>query len=191
VLTGAVLAGGRSSRFGSNKALQVFHGIRLVDRAVASLRTLCNPLLLIANDLSSYYDVRATLVQDVIVHQGPLGAIYTALLFSPHDWVFVKATDMPHLVPELAIMMVESREEFDVVVPLYRHKYEPLLAIYNRRCLPVIATALEQSERKIVSFYRKVKVRALQEDQWRLVDEEGRSFWNINTVEDLDRLQWS
>jgi len=191
VLTGAILAGGRSSRFGRNKALQVFHGTRLIDRAVASLRTVCNPLLLIANDLSIYYDVRATLVQDIVTHQGPLGAIYTALLFSPHDWVFVRATDMPYLVPELTTMMIESRSEFDVVAPLYRNMYEPLLALYHRRCLPVVAAALEGSERKVVSFYRKVKVKALEENQWRTVDGEGRSFWNINTVEDWEKLQWS
>lgn len=191
MLTGAILAGGRSSRFGMNKALQIFNGTRLVDRAVSSLRTLCNPILLVANDLSVYYDVRATLVQDIVTQQGPLGAIYTALLFSPHEWVFVRATDMPYLVPELAAMMIESRSEFDVVVPLCKNMYEPLLALYHRRCLPVVAAALEGSERQVVSFYRKVKVKALEEHQWRTVDGEGRSFWNINTVEDLEKLQWS
>lgn len=191
MLTGAVLAGGRSRRFGKNKALEIFHGMRLIDHAVESLRGICDPLLLVANDLSPYYDVKATLIQDIISHQGPLGAIYTSLLFSPHEWVFVKATDMPFLTTEILMMMIESRKGFDVVVPLYRNMYEPLLALYHRRCLATIASALSRQERKVVSFYQKVKIKSLDEEKWRQVDKEGRSFFNINTLEDWERLQWS
>lgn len=191
MLTGAVLAGGRSRRFGKNKALEVFHGKRLVDHAVESLHGSCSPVLLVANDLSLYYDVKATLVRDIIAHQGPLGAIYTALLFSPHEWVFVRATDMPFFSAEILALMLQLRTGFDAVVPLYNSMYEPLLALYHRRCLPVIASALEKHERKVTSFYPKVKVTALQEEEWRQVDQEGRGFFNINTLEDWEQLQWS
>lgn len=191
MLTGAVLAGGRSRRFGKNKALEVFRDMRLIDHAVESLHNICNPLLLVANDLSLYYDVQATLVQDVIPHQGPLGAIYTSLLFSPHEWVFVKATDMPFLTPEIVMMMLGLRAESDVVVPLYGNMYEPLLALYHRRCLPMIASALSSQERKVVAFYPKVRIKTLDEQEWRQVDKEGRSFFNINTLEDWESLQWS
>lgn len=163
----------------------------MVDRAVDSLHTFCDPLLLVANDLGLYSDVRATLVRDVVPHQGPLGAIYAALLFSPNDWVFVRATDMPYLVPELAAMLLDMRGEYDVVAPVYRGLYEPLLALYHRRCLPLVAATLEGHERKVVSFYQKVKVRTVEQTQWCAVDAEGRSFWNINTVEDWEKLQWS
>lgn len=191
MLTGAVLAGGRSRRFGKNKALEAFHGMRLIDHAVESLRNMCNPLLLVANDLSPYYDVKATLIQDVILHQGPLGAIYTSLLFSPHEWVFVKATDMPFLASDIVMMMLGLRAGSDVVVPLCGNMYEPLLALYHRRCLPMIAAALDKKERKVVAFYPKVRIKTLGEQEWRQVDQEGRSFFNINTLEDWENLQWS
>jgi molybdenum cofactor guanylyltransferase len=191
VLTGAVLAGGRSRRFGKNKALEIFKGKRLLDHAVESLHSFCDPVLVVANDLSLYYDVKAMLIQDMILHQGPLAAIYTALLFSPHEWVFVKATDMPYLELELPTMMFELKTGFDVVTPTVNSMYEPLLALYNRRCLPAIATSLEGMERQVVSFYKRVKVKAIDEGQWRSVDREGRSFWNINTAEDWEKLQWS
>jgi molybdenum cofactor guanylyltransferase len=191
VLTGAVLAGGRSRRFGKNKALEIFKGKRLLDHAVESLHSFCDPVLVIANDLSIYYDVPATLIQDMILHQGPLAAIYTALLYSPHEWVFVKATDMPYLEPELPTLMFELRTGVDVVTPTVNKMYEPLLALYNRRCLPAIAATLEGTERQVVAFYKKVKVKAVEEIQWRAVDKEGRSFWNINTAEDWEKLLWS
>ncbi len=190
MLTGAILAGGRSQRFGRNKALEVFRGKRFIDHGLESLQAACDPLLVVANDLACYYDVRATLVRDVLPWQGPLGGIYTALLFSPHDWLFVKATDMPFLVPELLDLMLQLRPGVDAVVPQYRNRYvEPLLALYHRRCLPVIGGLLESTERKTSAFYRDVNVRLVAEEEWRVVDPQGLSFCNVNTMKDREQLQ--
>lgn len=191
MLTGAILAGGQSRRFGSNKALVSVGGVRLIDRVIDSIGVICEPILLIANDLKPYYDVRATLVQDVIPRQGPLGAIYTALLFSPHEWVFVKATDMPYINLAVTRKMHELAAGWDGVAPVLDGRFEPLFALYSRRCLPVIAEILQGKERKVTSFYRKVKIRPLEENQWRAIDAEGRSFLNINTIEDWEKLPWN
>jgi molybdopterin-guanine dinucleotide biosynthesis protein A len=189
VLTGAVLAGGRSVRYGRNKALEVFEGERLVDRAVAALRQYCFPVLLVANDLKPYLTVHATLLRDVIAFQGPLGGIYTALLFSPNDWVAVRATDMPIFVPEmLERMLALAQSGVDAVVPRLGEKYEPLFALYHRRCIPAIADVLEGSRRNVVSFYRKIRISLFEEDRWRSVDPQGLSFRNVNTPEDWSTL---
>ena len=190
MLTGAVLAGGKSLRYGRNKALEVCQGKSLIEHAVASLRGLCDPVLVVANDLTLYLHLRAALVQDAIPDQGPLGGIYTALLFSPHPWVLAKATDMPLLVQDLVKMMLALREGYDVVLPVLNDRHEPLLALYSRRCLTPVAAALEKGERKIISFFPKVRVRVLPEADWRAVDPGGLSFSNINTPENLEQLRW-
>ena len=190
MLTGAILAGGKSLRYGRNKALETFRGESLIERAVASLSGFGDPVLVIANDVLPYLHVRATLVQDVVRDQGPLGGAFTALLFSPHDWVFLKATDMPFLVEELAKMMSSLKEGCDAVVPILNDRAEPLLALYSRRCLAPIAAVLEKGERKVTSFYRKVKVKELPEKEWRKVDPDALSFKNVNTPENLEELQW-
>lgn len=194
MVAGAVLAGGKSRRYGRNKALEVFQGERLIDRVVGALRAFCDPVMVVANDLSLYSDVRATLVRDIVPFQGPLGGVYSALLFSPHDWVLIKATDMPFLVPELIAMMLERKEGYDVVVPVLDELYEPLLALYSRRCIPSIATLMSGEQRKITALYKlykKIKVRILREEDWRLVDPEGMSFKNVNTPADWENLPWS
>lgn len=188
MLTGAILAGGKSSRYGKNKALETFRGQRFIDRAVDSLRPHCSPVFVVARDLKLYFDVQATLLQDVLAEQGPLGGIYTALLFSPHDWVFARATDMPFLAPELLTLMRRMQEGCDVVVPLWDGWYEPLVALYHRRCYPVIADMLERGEHQIVALYKKMKVREISEKMWRTVDPEGMSFKNVNRPQDLDLL---
>ncbi len=187
---GAVLAGGKSLRFGKNKALEMFRGKRFIDLAVESLRPLCSPVMVMANEIAPYLDSGAMLVQDIIAQQGPLGGIYTALLYSPCDWVFVKATDMPLLLPQMASLIVEAaRGDFDAVVPKVGEFFEPLLAVYNRRCLPAIERQLRGSEnRQVVAFFKKIRLKTITEKQWQEVDPRGLSFKNVNTVADLAEI---
>ncbi|WP_170180257.1 molybdenum cofactor guanylyltransferase [Desulfoglaeba alkanexedens] len=188
MISGAVLAGGQSRRFGRNKCLETFRGKRLIDRAVESLAESASLVLLVANELEPYLNVDARLVRDVIPRQGPLGGIYTALLFSPYPRVFVKAADMPFLEPRLARRLLTIDEKADVVVPVLEGEYEPLLAVYHARCIPLIARTLEEGERRIVGFYRRARVKRIEEEAWRPFDPDGRSFWNVNTAEDLERI---
>jgi molybdopterin-guanine dinucleotide biosynthesis protein A len=164
--------------------LEVFEGRRLVDRGLEALRGFCSPVLLVVNELKPFWTVRATLIRDVIPHQGPLGGLHTALLFSPHEWVAVRATDMPFFVPEMLERMLALRAGADAVVPRLGDKFEPLFALYHRRCLPAIVDVLEGSQRNVISMYRKVHLATLDEEEWRLIDPEGLSFRNVNTPED-------
>jgi len=189
LITGAVLAGGKSLRFGKNKAFQLLGGKRFIDLAIESLRPFCDPVMVVVSEIEPYLDTGVMLAQDIILHQGPLGGIYTALLFSPVEWVFVKATDMPFLVPELACLIIDAKEGFDAVVPKVNEYYEPLLAMYNRRCLPAIARQLgEPDKRQVTGFYRKIRIRAVTEREWRKVDPEALSFKNVNIPSDLAEI---
>lgn len=189
MITGAVLAGGKSLRFGSNKAFQQLRGRRFIDWAVNSLRPFCDPVMLVVGEIEPYLDAEAVLVRDIIPHQGPLGGIYTALLFSPAEWVFVKATDMPFLVPQLASLIIGAKEGFDAVVPMVQDFYEPLLAIYNRRCLPAVLRHLREPDKhQVIGIYRHIRLRTISEAEWRKVDPDAISFKNVNTPSDLAEL---
>jgi molybdopterin-guanine dinucleotide biosynthesis protein A len=186
LIAGAVLAGGKSLRFGKNKAFQQLGGKRFVDLAVESLRPFCDPVMVVVSEIEPYLDTGVMLVQDIIPHLGPLGGIYTALLFSPVEWVFVKATDMPFMVPELASLIIDAKEGYDAVVPRVQDLNEPLLAVYNRGCLPEIARQLKDPlRRKVSDFYRKIRIRAVTEEEWKKADPDGLSFKNVNTPLDL------
>lgn len=189
MITGAVLAGGRSLRFGKNKAFQQLRGKRFIDLAIESLRPFCDPVMVVVSEIEPYLDTGVMLAQDIVQHQGPLGGIYTALLFSSAEWVFVKATDMPFLVPELASLIIDAKEGFDAVVPKLNDFYDPLLAMYNRRCLPAIARQLQESDKhQAIGFYRKIRIRTVTEREWRKVDPDALSFKNVNTPSDLAEI---
>lgn len=161
----------------------------MLDRAIESLSPFCDSIMVVVNEIGPYLDTGLMLAMDVIPHQGPLGGIYTALLFSPLEWVLVKATDMPFLVPEMASLLIESKDGFDAVVPKFKDNYDPLVALYNRRCLPAIARRLAMpDERRVIGFYGEIRLRTIAEEIWRKVDPDALSFKNVNTPSDLAEL---
>ena len=191
MITGAVLAGGKSRRYGKNKALEVFRGKRLIEHGLEALRSFCDPVFVVVNDVGTYQHLEATIIQDILPEQGPLGGIHTALLFSPNEWVQVRATDMPFFSAAVAALMCEVKDGYDAVVPECNGLHETLLALYHRRCIPSVASILEKGERKITALYEKVRVRTLREEEWRGLDPEGMSFVNVNTMEDMEKIEWS
>ena len=132
-MVGVILVGGKSRRYGRNKALELFQGERLIDRQVRKIRALFPEVLVITNEPQFYLHLGVTVVRDVIPGQGPLGGIYTGLLFAQGESIFVTACDMPFVQPALIRRMVQLAGSYDVVVPEREEGLEPLHAIYSPR----------------------------------------------------------
>jgi len=186
-MTGVILAGGRSSRMGINKALIEMNGERLIDRAVRLFREIFPALILVTNDPLLYLDQDLIIVTDIVPGRGPLMGIYTALFFASDD-VFVAACDMPFLNGDLIRYMVSQAGEADIVVPRPGAGYEPLHAVYSRRCLKPAGAALARGERKVVSFYKGLRVKVIEGEALAPFGDPGRLFMNINTPEEREGL---
>ena len=185
----AVLVGGKSRRYGRNKALEIFQGEPLIDRQLRKVQSLFTEVLVITNEPGDYLHLEVTLLRDVIPGLGPLGGIYTGLLFAQGKSVFVTACDMPFLQPAVVKHMVQLSRNNDVVVPQKREGLEPLHAIYSARCLPHIKKMLERGKFQVVSFFPAVKVCRLSQEELQNLDPHGLSFFNINTPDDMDRAR--
>jgi molybdopterin-guanine dinucleotide biosynthesis protein A len=181
--------GGKSRRYGRNKALEVFQGERLIDRQVRTVRSLFPEVLAVTNDPELYLHLDVTIVRDIIPRQGPLGGIYTGLFFAQGKRVFVTACDMPFVQPPVVRRMMELAGEYDIVVPEKEAGLEPLHAIYSSRCLPHMKKMLERQELQIISFFPSVKVYRLSSEEIGQLDPEGFSFININTPGDMERAR--
>jgi molybdopterin-guanine dinucleotide biosynthesis protein A len=184
-MVGTVLAGGKSRRFGRNKSMERFRGERLIERQVRTLRSLFPEVMIVTNTPELYLDLDATIVQDIIPGLGPLGGIYTGLLFAQGASIFVTAVDMPFLQPAVIRRMVELLPGHDVVVPRLEDYLEPLHGIYSSQCLAPIRRMLDRDELQVVRLFPSVKIAYLDEEEIRRLDPEGLSFFNINTPEDM------
>ena len=188
-IVAAVLVGGKSRRYGRNKALEIFQGERLIERQLRKVQSLFTEVVVITNEPGDYLHLEVTLLRDVIPGLGPLGGIYTGLLFAQGKSVFVTACDMPFLQPAVVKHMVQLSMNNDVVVPQKREGLEPLHAIYSARCLPHIKKMLERGEFQVISFFPAVKVCRLSQEELQKLDPHGLSFFNINTPDDMDRAR--
>jgi len=184
-ITGVILAGGKSSRFGRNKALVEFQGIRLIERVVRTLRPIFRHLILITNTPHEYGYIGLPAYEDLVKGIGPLGGIYTGLKVISNETGFFVACDMPFLNSELINHTIKIREGFDAVIPRINWKVEALHALYSRKCLSAIKEMIDSKEYQIIKFFNKINVRYIEEEEIRLIDPKLRSFYNINRPDEL------
>ena len=190
-LFGAVLAGGRSRRYGSNKAVAELGGLTLSERAVRTVRAVTRHVGIIANDGLEPVEgvpVRPDLVRDA----GPLGGILTALEWAREedlDGAIVLATDMPFVPSGLLRELAGMLEDCAAVVPASPgpRGLEPLCAVYGMRCLASVRGALERGERAVVAFFPEVRVRVLDLGRVSAFGDPEELFFNVNRPSDHER----
>jgi molybdopterin-guanine dinucleotide biosynthesis protein A len=184
-VTGFILLGGKSSRYGSNKAFVEIEGVRLVDRVARVMKSIFHRIVLLTNTPEEYAFLETPMVEDLIKGLGPMGGIYTGLMTLSDEAGFFVACDMPFLSESLIRHMVDVRDDFDIVVPRMDWMLEPLHALYSKKCLPVIHEAIGQDQHQILKCFAELRVRYVDEEELRLWDPELRSFFNINKPQDL------
>jgi len=188
-VTGIVLAGGKSSRMGFNKAFIQFGGKRLIEITADRLSGLFPEVLIIANNLDLYSYLGVRVIPDLIPDSGSLGGIYTGLSAAAHPEAFFAACDMPFLSADLITLLVREAEGWDVVVPRVAGELQPMHAIYAKSCLPFIKEAIDIGKFKIVGFFPKVKVKIIEEPAVRAVDPDLLGLMNVNTPLELERAE--
>ena len=186
-VTGVILAGGKSSRYGTNKALAKINGIPLIENVIRVMGSLFQDLVLITNTPDEYAYLELPMYEDLVKGLGPIGGIYTALTSITNEAGFFVACDMPFLNPDLIRHMVGIRDDFDAVVPEISGKMESLHALYAGRCLPAVRRLIDLHECQIIRFFSEVSVRHVKENEIRRFDPELKAFFNVNRPEELRR----
>lgn len=189
--TGVILAGGRNSRFnGTNKAFLEVGGTRILDQLYGLFTEIFEEVILVTNDPLAYLGWDLTIVTDIFSERSSLTGIHAGLFAASHQRIFAAACDAPFLNRDLVVRLLEAAEEkYDVVIPVTAAGYEPLCAVYSKRCLKPMAAQLQQKRFKIMGFFKSVRVREFSEAMVREIDPDLISFFNINRPEDLVRAQ--
>lgn len=191
-MTSIILAGGKSSRLGRNKAFQVVNGKSLIQRVIDRLTMLSTEIIIVTANgeaIPCYSTVETKTVADIYPEKGPLVGIYSGLIASSSSRSIVVGCDTPFLSTGLLEYMTRIDSTFDVVVPRISNKLEPLCAVYSNNCSGPIQKLLEQNELRIDKLFSMVKVKYVEEDVVNRFDPGHLSFFNINSQPDLDRAR--
>jgi molybdopterin-guanine dinucleotide biosynthesis protein A len=187
-ITGAILAGGMSRRLGRDKASLAVQGKPLALWVAAALAPWVSECWLITNQPQVHLSFGLPLLTDLKPGQGPLGGLETALFFAAGPLVLAAAVDAPFLAPPLLEALI-ARAPRGVKVPVVcgtSRGLQPFPGLYPVSLLPRLGEFL-QSGRHVRRFLEQCHPQTLSQEEVARLDPEGRSFFNLNTLEDLER----
>ena len=188
-ITGVILAGGQSSRFGSNKALALWRGKLLIQHVRDSLSSVFDDILLSTNSPDQYVFLKMPTVIDRYPNMGPLAGIHSALHHTSKPWIFVVGCDMPAITPDLiSFLSSYVQDEFEAVLPWLKAGPEPLCGLYHKTALAKIEMQLANRKPQVKELIEKLSVRKVAEEELRTVSDGLGVFININSTKDLENL---
>ncbi len=182
----AILAGGKSTRIGRDKATLVLDSEPLIRRVYDVAREAFNHIIVVSSDHTVLPGINIPIIKDVVSVQSPLAGIVSALIHTGADYVFALACDMPFLSGGAIKYMLNNIAGEDIIIPKTEKGYEPLHAIYNRSCISYMLTLIERGRYKVRDAFPYLSVKAVEESPLFFCN--GVSvFTNINTKEEFER----
>lgn len=188
-LTAFVLAGGKSTRMGLDKAFIRLKGATLLARALETARAI-TPEVVIVGERAKFSSF-GTVIDDVFRDRGPLGGIHAALAVTATDLNLVVAVDLPYLEAGFLKRLIALARANDAAVTLPRAGggWQPLCAVYRKSFGAVAERSLLAGQNKIDPLFAAVKIMPLDEPEIVRQGFSANMFRNLNTPEDLEKAK--
>ena len=191
-VTGCILAGGRSSRFGSDKALVVWHGKTLLAHAAERLRPQVDTIIINTNsDAPQYREPGHALVPDQTKSfEGPLAGVLACLEWAARngaDQLATAAVDTP-LFPENLVAAFKKGAGKKIIAAQSATGLHPTFALWPVSAGPALVSWLSSGQNRSMTDFLKS-----QSFEIMMFADSGPldPFFNINTPEDLALLSRS
>jgi molybdenum cofactor guanylyltransferase len=188
---GFILAGGKSSRMGRDKAMLEIGGVTMLDRTMALIRGVGIEPVVVGAPVEFSRAVAGSVIEDKWPGAGPLGGIITALGVSKKPWNLIVACDLPYLTREWLEFLVARglSSKADAVVPMNEGGPEPLCATYAKAAETPLVSAFEGGVRGVIQALTHIRVEYLEPVEWKGFDSEGLLFKNMNQPADYAQAQ--
>ncbi len=183
LITGIILAGGKSSRMGFDKGLASMNGKKMIEHVYESLIQVVDKVIIISNT-SSYDYLNLPVYEDIFKNKGPVGGIYTGLFHSTTEKNLIVACDMPFVTPQLLTYLLEHTGNNQIVVPSVNDTLEPLCGYYKKEILEQLQELIEMEVlpvHRVIEFF----------DHLTLTINDSTVFTNINKSEDIEQIEKS
>ncbi|MDL1959891.1 MAG: molybdenum cofactor guanylyltransferase [Deltaproteobacteria bacterium] len=185
----AILAGGKSQRFGSNKALAPWFNGHVIDAVAQAAMGACQEVIIIADEPEPYSYSGLPVFPDIMSGLGPLAGLQSALRHAKAERVLLLGCDMPLLNSELLDLMWEIPTWAPVVIPVTPQGLEPLHAIYHKSLLPVVDHQINSGNLSLKSLARDIPCRIVSPADILKICPSFECLYSVNTPEDLARLK--
>ncbi len=187
--TAILLAGGESSRLGQNKAFADIANRTIFERELDVLQKLFSEIIIIASNPVLFRPSGLKIYKDIIPGKGPLGGILTGLSVSATKNNFIVSCDLPFLNDKIIVFLYSQFTSCNLLIPCWQGQLMPLHSFYSKNCLPVIENQISSNKLRVLGITSHLKTKYVQEFELKKYDREGKSFFNVNTLEDLENAR--
>ena len=187
-ITGVILAGGKNSRMGSDKAILDLDGEPFIKRIAGVLNSVFESTIIISDKVDDYKFLGLPIYPDIYKNCGPLGGIHTALSNVKTDLVFVVSCDLPMIKPEIIRQLLTfTNDSTNVIIPTYQDRIQPLCGIYSLNSISSLETYITSGGRKVLDFINSLKPVIVPFNSFSFTDRKN-PFINVNTLEEYKTL---
>lgn len=188
MFSGIVLAGGKSKRMGMDKRLVMFSGMNLLELSIKRLKAITEEVLVVIGEKENLDIEDARFVLDVEKDRGPMVGIFSGLYEMKNPYGLVTPADSPLLTIEFLNYLKENAIGYDVTVPRWKRRIEPLIAVYSKNLLPTMKEWIKKEKNSAPHLFvqeTNLRVRFIEEEEISKFGNPETLFLNINTEEDL------
>ena len=184
-ITGIILAGGKSSRMGSDKARILFKGKAFIEHVIQALKPVVDDILIISNNKEhDHFSYKR--ISDTLDDAGPMAGLHAGLACSNTENNLVLSCDVPLIQTSVLEMIIAHNEEGkDVILLKEGSKSHPLIALYKKRTAPHLFSLLNHGERRLSTAINGLNVKSIS-----VPKAKQEALRNINTMSDLNSIEY-
>jgi molybdopterin-guanine dinucleotide biosynthesis protein A len=183
-----ILAGGENRRFQSHKGLAEINGRKIIETTSELLKKHFNAVYISTNEPELFFYLGLPMIGDVVEQRGPMTGIYSSLISTGAAELFVAACDMPFIRDEAVALIVKRYHGQDALLPMFQGRPYPLLGIYSQGIASAMEDRIRLDKRALWDLLGEKAVEYIPEAEVTEADPEGRSFVNVNTLEEYRKL---
>jgi molybdenum cofactor guanylyltransferase len=182
-----ILAGGKSSRMGEDKALLEYEGKYFIEKIAEELSFFEEKIIARGNNssLTEITDSKWQVIPDIYLDHGPMGGMHAALKTCESDAMFVVTCDMPLITGHLVRQICEAfDQQYDALIVVTSDgKYHPLCGIYRKELYESMEEYLKQDNNRMMAVLKKCRLKYLQLDEVC-----SKQLMNVNTKEEYGKI---
>ncbi len=186
-ISAIILAGGKSSRMGTDKGLMDFNGKLMISYIIETLNSLQLPIHIISNN-ANYASLGFPTHTDLIEDAGPVGGIYTGLKKVNSETSIVLSCDVPFVTAELLNTLIEQSQNHDASIAKFQNKLHPLIGVYNNSCTDIFKEHLDKRQYKLMKVCDNLELNIVDFTQHESLAS-SHFFANINSPKEIAQYQ--